>query len=1012
MNSYLILIAAATWGADGADFNRDVKPILAEHCLQCHGPDKAEAGLDLSRREAAVSRLESGRRAIAPNNVEDSELLRRITSTDPDERMPPGADQKPLSGDQMETLRQWIAAGAEYRDHWAFTPVVKPSPPAVRDSAWVRSPLDRFILARLEAEGIRPSPEADRATLAKRLSLDLIGLLPEPERVEAFVRDDSPQAYEAYVDELLRSPHFGERWGRHWLDLARYADSDGYEKDKARPDAYVFRDWVIKALNDDLPFDQFTIEQIAGDLLPNAAPSQHIATAFQRQTLTNEEGGVDQEEYRVAAVFDRVETVGAVWLGLTVGCARCHTHKYDPILHEEYYRLFAFFNAADETTVSLPVAATDLEAYLRDARPIEQALEQRRREIAPQQLQWETEQREKLLQTPKTPLSAAPATLHRVELRPEGQNRYLAEQHDGGVATVRIGDAATPPTAEPLETVIEAAAPTEPLTGLRLEALTHESLPGQGPGLSAKGNFVLSRVQLAVVDSQGRVEQEVPLQMASADFEQKGFPARDALNDAATPLRGWAVMGKTGATHQWTVRTREPLVAPPDRRLRVTLTQAYGRDHIIGRLRLYTLHGDARTLQFPEAIASALEMYPEKRIAAVKQTLFNYFAEQDPQIREGEQRLAALKRTYQVEFRPVRTLGESLRGRQTHRFHRGEFLQPQEEVTAGAFRVLPPFAAAAETRRLTRLDLARWLVDDAHPLTPRVTANQVWLHLFGEGLVRTPGDFGARGEPPTHPELLDWLAATFREDLHWSVKSLIKLIVSSAAYRQSSVWRSEDELRDPQNRLLRRQNRWRVEGEVVRDVTLQAAGLLSRKVGGPSVFPAMPADLAKLSYANNFSWQESGGEDRYRRGMYTFFKRTIPHPTLMTFDCPDANVACVRRTTSNTPLQALTLLNNSSFVEAAAALAGRIERTPGEDADRLNQALQTCLLRPPRDGETARLNALLQEARDYYAARPEEARRFLHRKADEGENKLVVETAAWGTVMRVLLNLDEFVTRP
>lgn len=1013
--------ASAPLAAAPVDFNRDVKPILAEHCLQCHGPDKAEAGLNLADRASATARLESESRAVVPGRPEASELLRRVMAADASERMPP--EKAPLKPAQIDQLRRWIAGGAEWQEHWSFRPVVKPKPPVVADSAWVRNPIDQFVLAALRTRASEPSPAADRHVLIKRLYLDLLGLLPDAAEVRQFVQDERPDAYEQLVDRLLKSPHFGERWGRHWLDMARFADSDGYEKDRARPDAYVFRDWVIDALNNDMPFDQFTIEQLAGDLLPSAGASQLVATAFNRQTLTNEEGGVDQEEYRVAAVFDRVETIGAVWLGLTVGCARCHSHKYDPLSHAEYYRMFAFFNAADEVNVQVPVNATDRDAYQRELAPLRDVLTQRKHELAPRQMEWETQQRDRLNATPATPLRALSAEV--LEVRSTGSTRF--EELDDGSYLARTAaadgvtaDANANPVKSPDGADADSAGAGEDyslvlkpqaggLTGLRIDAIPDERLPEKGPGRAPNGNFVVNGLRLGVVDEAGVELRTVGLQRAAADFEQAGFKAADVLNEQATPKKGWAIGGKIGAAHQLTVRTLEPLELAPNERLRLVIRQSYGRQHALGRFRVTLLSGDARGLSLPPAIITALEMYPEKRVAATRQSLFDYYVGQDPTVQQLEREIAALNKRYNVEFRAVRTLAQSLRNRPTHRFNRGEFLQPQERVEPGTPAVLPTLPVATGNAA-NRLDLARWLVANDNPLTPRVAANHVWTRLFGAGLVATPNDFGARGERPTNPELLDWLAATYRDELGWSTKRLIKTIVMSATYRQDSRHRPELAERDPTNQWLGRQNRFRVEGEIVRDLALDAAGLLSPKIGGPSVFPPMPADLAKLSYANNFSWTDSKGDDRYRRGMYTFFKRTIPHPMLMTFDCPDANVACVKRTLSNTPLQALTLLNSESFHEAAQALAQRSLLEPAaDDKARLADVVERCLARGATPAELERYANLLASARRYYADHPDDAKQLIgaYSKAPVPP----AEAASWVATVRVVLNVDEFVTR-
>jgi hypothetical protein len=1012
------------WSVSAVDFSRDIQPLLAEHCLQCHGPDKAEAGLDLTQRDRALGNLDSGLKAIVPGQPAASHLLERVRAEDPDLRMPPG-DAKPLKADDVAKLEQWIREGAEFQMHWAFRSLTRPVVPGFPREPWVRNPIDAFILAQLRSRRVTPSAEATPAQLIRRLHLDLTGLLPSPEQVSAFEKasevsaEDSSardRAYEQLVDQLLASPHYGERWGRHWLDLARYADSDGYEKDRPRPDAYVYRDWVIEAFNQNMPFDQFTIEQLAGDLLLNATPRQRIATAFNRQTLTNTEGGVDQEEYRVAAVFDRTDTLGSVWLGLTVGCAKCHTHKYDPIPHADYYRLFAFFNEADEQLEKLPIGVENEPALLSELLPRQQALQRRYRELADDEKRWEEEQRSALEGNRKLPLVVVDPPL---AIKVASQAGLVWETlEDGSLVGKAIEDPSATELASPsgdekagkipatdTYTVTVSGLP-EKFTGLRLETIPDRRLGRGGAGLSSGGNFVLTHLSAAIVDADGQIRRELGLQRPEADFEQTGFKAADVLNRKPNSKKGWAVSPKLKEAHWLQVRTLRPESLRPGEQLRVTIEQSYGGQHLLGRFRFRALTGDEAELHLPASIITALRMYPEKRTNETRDALFDHFVQQDPQVQELQRQIEDVLARYQAEVMPVRTLAAARQTRATHRFDRGDFLSPAEQVFPTTLSALPsPDQPAAN-----RLDLAKWLVGPSNPLTPRVIANQFWSRLFGAGLVRSVGDFGVRGELPSHPELLDWLAHHYREELRWNTKEFLKTILMSSTYRQSSAHRPELQEADPLNLWLARQNRLRVEGELVRDLGLQVAGLLSPRIGGPSVFPPMPPELAKLSYANNFSWDESRGEDRYRRGMYTFFKRTIPHPTLMTFDCPDANLTCVNRSVSNTPLQALTLLNNESFLEASQALAKRIWKDRGlDDQARLSLAIQICLTRAPNREELERLQNLLAHAREFYRDQPDESAAMVGEQAVAGLPN--AELAAWIAAVRVLINLDEFITR-
>jgi hypothetical protein len=977
-------------------FERDIRPLLADNCVPCHGPAVSGGGLKFTDREAALAKTKSGLFAIVPGHPESSELLRRVTSSDPSVRMPMGKD--PLKAEEIEKLRFWIAEGAAWDRHWAFQPLRPSSPPKVPSGAGARNDIDRFILATLAKQRIAPSPEADRITLIRRLSYDLVGLPPKIEEVDAFIRDTAPDAYERVVDRLLASPHFGERWGRHWLDLARYADSDGYEKDRARPDAYVYRDWVIEAINRDLPYDRFTIEQLAGDLLPGATASQKIATAFNRQTLTNEEGGVDQEEFRVAAAFDRTATLGTVWLGLTVGCARCHDHKYDPISQRDHYRLFAFFNAAEEVSDELPVAAADLPRLEAELAPLEKKLQARYSELLPGALEWQAAEHRRIMATASVPLAE-----HTAEV--------LAVETEGGAGSVRRADADIVVAAGPERDTytVTARTDTEAITGFKLWVLPDAELPGKGPGRGRDGNFALTGFRV-FVQAEGRPDEPVSLHRPQTDYAERGFAAADVVTDGAGK-GGWAVGGKTGEKHWIQFRTREPLRVGTDKRLRIVLEQRLGDGRTIGRFRLAVLSGNERGLHIGrKEVADGLEAYPEKRVARTRRILLDYYVDTvvaDAEVRALRKQVAELIKQHGARTMEIRAMGTPLLPRQTHILDRGDFLQPGAAVEPGVPSILPPLRARGPIA--DRLDLARWLVSPEHPLTARVAVNDVWKLLFGQGLIRTQDDLGVRGQEPSHPELLDWLAAKFRGELAWSRKSLIRLIVTSAAYRQTSRHRPDLEASDPDNRWLARQNRFRVESEVVRDLHLAASGLLAPKIGGPSVFPPMTEDLAKLSYADNFTWRNSEGEDRYRRGMYTFFKRTIPHPNLMTFDSPDANVACVARTASNTPLQALQLLNHESHLEAAQALACRVLGAASGDAARLTFAVRACVARVPASAELRALQGVLDAARRHYAAHPEDAERMVGRHAPSGVP--LPEAAAWVAAVRIVLNYDEFITR-
>jgi hypothetical protein len=976
------LLAGPQGGADEKiDFVRDVQPVFKASCLKCHGAEKPKGQFRLDSRLHAMKGGVSGK-AIAPGQGKESLLVKLLVEADEELRMPQKAP--PLPAAQVALLTRWIDEGAVWPDaaagdakvetHWAYVRPVRRNPPGDGN------PIDAFVRARLKKEGIEPSPEADRPTLLKRLSYDLLGLPADPD--DPFLRDGD---WEKLVERSLALPHFGERWGRHWLDKARYADSDGYEKDNHRPDAWRWRDWVIDAVNRDLPFDRFTLEQLAGDLLPDAGPLQVLATAFHRQTLTNTEGGTDKEQFRVEACFDRAETTGTVWLGLTVGCARCHNHKYDAISQQEYYQLFAFFNNGDEASQDIPVSEEAVAKYEKDRavharklRALEERLEAAKPALAGSIAAWEAGVQSRLKDDLVEAFRFHPVEILRVEPAAEVTFKRL---DDGSV----LAGGAEPATDTYL---VAARAPVGDLTGFRLDVLADPSLPKGGPGRAANGNFVLSEFRVSVDGV------EAPLREASADFSQQGWEAKGAVDgDAKT---GWGVQPQVGKSHNLTVRTG----AKVSGELRFSLEQAHGDRHTIGRFKLLAMTGTRPGLEMPEEVRRVLATEPSKRTAEQNARLLDHYAVSAPETRGLVRELEDLKKAEpKAPLMSVRVLVQRTRDpRKTHVMHRGEFLQPKHEVQPGTLASLHPFRARGAAP--DRLDLAQWLVHPDNPLTARVAVNHLWAVLFGQGLVRTANDFGIRGERPTHPELLDWLATEYPRR-GWSLKSMIRLVAASATYRQASRHRPELADRDPQNHLLARQNRFRVEAEIVRDVTLAASGLLSRKLGGPSVHPPMPADIAALSYANSFKWKNSEGEDRYRRGLYTYFKRTSPYPALVAFDCPDGNTTCVQRRASNTPLQALTLLNNEAFAEAARALGRLALAAPGDDDAKLFAAFRRCVARAPSEAELARLRRLLGASRSWYAAHPEEAKQLAGGP----------EEAAWTATARVLLNLDEFITR-
>jgi hypothetical protein len=1001
------------------DFAKHIKPLFVKYCFRCHGPEKQQSGLRLDVPGDAIRGGDTGP-AFEAGKSADSLLIKYVAGLDPELVMPPEGDK--LSKDDVALLRAWIDQGAKWSGeaagdgkvdttHWSFRPVRRPDPPKVSDETWVRNAIDRFVLSRLDSKRIAPAPEADRRTLIRRLSLDLLGLPPTPAEIDAFVSDTRPDAYEQLVDRLLDSPHFGERWGRHWLDLARYADSDGYEKDSPRPFAWRYRNWVIDAINRDLPFDQFTIEQLAGDLLPEATLEQKVATGFHRNTLTNKEGGVDQEEYRVAAVIDRVNTTATVWLGLTLGCAQCHSHKYDPIVMHEYYGMFAFFNQGQEVDLPAPLP-DEAAAYAQARQPYDAAHAPYVAAIAAfekDQLPARQEAWERQLDKSSLPVWTV---LEPTALTASGNVKFT-KQIDGSYLVGGENGAAETYT-------LTVKTSLKGITAFRLEALPDSNLPARGPGRVAHGNFVLSEFRVA---AQGTGEPHpLDLAAATADFSQDQWPVAAAIDGDTTT--GWAIAPQFGKPHVAIFETKTDLDASGDTTLTIMLDQQYGSQHTIGRFRLSatTMPRPVKFDGLSDDIAAVLAVASDQRTGEQRKKLTAYYATLDPELTKLRQ--AEAEHAKQAPTPPAtkaQTLAEVSPPRKTHIHVRGDFLRKGEEVQPHTPAVLHPFVASGG-RTPTRLELARWLVDPANPLTARVTMNRVWKNLLGQALVTSVEDFGTRGDHPTHPDLLDWLAAEFiaptcpplskgGETGAWSVKRMIKLIVLSATYRQSSQPRPELIGRDPRNTLLARQNRFRLEAEVLRDACLAASGLLTPAIGGPSVRPRQPAGISELTYAGSARWVESTGADRYRRGLYTWFQRTSPYPMLMTFDAPDSNVTCTRRDRSNTPLQALTLLNDPVFHECAQALGRRMmkESPGGDSAARVKFAFVTCLSRPPTDKERASLCQLFDDFRalaevDHAAAAK------LAGPPPPAESDLA-DTAACIAAARVVLNLDEFVTR-
>ncbi len=956
-------------------FNKDIRPILSNSCFLCHGPDekKRSAGLRLDMRDVAVAKG-----AIVPGKPDESEILKRVMAHGDDQMPPPDSIKPRLTDRQIATLRQWIAEGAEYEPHWAFAPLLEVAPPANKNKTWPKNPIDNFILARLESENIQPSPPADKATLLRRVSLDLTGLLPTPDEVRAFQNDKAPDGYEKAVDKLLASPHYGERWGRHWLDQARYADSNGYTFDNERP-MWPYRDWVIKAFNDDMPFDEFTIEQLAGDLLPNATKSQIIATAYHRNTGINEEGGSDPEQFRNEATVDRTNTTATVWLGLTMGCAQCHTHKFDPITHREYYQMFAFFNNNEDVNnkgATVPVAQGEVFGQTQAVSAAD---------VSKAQDAWEKKEVARLAPQSTTNTPAVWTNAHYVDYDTE---------NNGGFQLLPDNSLLSDGKAGPNDTYrIVSKTDLPQIAAFRLRVLPHESLPKNGPGTAGNGNFVLTQIE-ATLDG-------TPLKIASAraDHEQANYAISGALDN--DPKSGWAInagadsKAKMNAPHEAVFFFQKP-VATNGKPLQIRLKHELNDRYLIGHFAL-------DFIATPPTVA--LSDADEKLLVALQT--------------ERAKRSDEKKKVIEIAFEPSRpkpntvdlmVMKERAQLRPTFLLQRGDFLRPDQKLGAlepGTLGVLPPLKHEG---RATRLDLAKWLVSNENPLTPRVTMNRIWMRYFGRGLVETEEDFGSQGSAPTHPELLDWLAREFIKN-KWSQKAMHRLIVTSATYQQSSKARPDLVEKDALNLLLARQNRQRVEAEIVRDAALSASGLLTGTIGGPSVRPPQPEGVYAFTQVGK-KWTANTGADRYRRALYTLFYRSAPYPLLTTFDSPDFQTVCTRRTRSNTPLQALTLANDASFLELAQGLAARVLREAPDDTARLKQMFWLCLSREPSAKELSVLQTFFDKQKAAFSKDEKSANQFLQGALlPELKNGNIAQNAALVSAARAVLNTDAFITR-
>jgi hypothetical protein len=985
----------------GVDFQRDVRPILAEHCTVCHGVDAGvrKSGLRLDRRTDALKGGSSGDAAIVPGQPERSELIRRVSSRDADTVMPPPKQKKPLTDKQIATLKKWIAEGAGYENHWAFTPPVKASPPGGGPA----HPIDAFVVARLRGLSLSLSPAAPAATLYRRLYLDLIGLPPSPGELAACERE----GYEATVERLLRSERFGEKWARHWLDVARYSDTNGYEKDLPR-EQWAWRDWVVDALNRDMPYDQFLVEQVAGDLLPGAGQPQRVATGFLRNSMINEEGAIVPEEFRMVEMFDRMDCLGKAVLGLTTQCAQCHSHKFDPLTQDEYYGMFAFLNNCYEAR-SWVYTPEQLRA-LADLRARVAAVEQRIRAARPQWAQelaaWEQGWAGKRV--------AWEPLVFREMNSISGLN-HPTQEADGSLLM----------EGHPSDDVFFIAAPDlTGVTGLRLEALTHGDLPHNGPGRSRVGTWAVRELEVFARKPGGKDWEKLKLVNATADFsepERRQGGGKKASGPVAFLIDGsdetsWTSdrgMQRRNQPSVAVVQFERPLTLPPGSELKVALRMDGGA--MLGCCRLSITRQPAPAAPpIDHAAMLALQTPAADRTDEQTAALFTAWRSGIAELKIYNNEIDALWKSAPQAATSVLHLRERepASARRTHLLKRGNWDQPGRKIEPHVPAALHPFPPNAPRNRL---GFARWLADRSSPLTARVAVNRVWQAIFGTGLVETPEDFGTRAPSPVHRELLDWLAVDFMDN-GWRQKQLIRTIVTSAVYRQSSQATPALLERDPRNAWLARGPRFRADAEVVRDIALSASGLLVNKLGGPGVIPPVPQNVLDYNFTYPDYWKPAAGPERYRRTLYGFRKRSMPDPVVSCFDGPNGDFACARRTRSNTPLAALTALNEPIFVEAARALALRVLREGGpDDVRRIDYAMLLCVARPARPHERETLLALLQSTRRRLAAGWLNAREVATGDPAKlpplPDGATPQDAAAWTLVARVLLNLDETISK-
>jgi hypothetical protein len=1043
MQRILLIVLALTSPALAAvDFNREIRPILSDNCFKCHGPDDKHrmANLRLDLRDGGAFTQRAKGPLIVSGDAAKSVLYLRISNPDKNRRMPPPNAELTLSAQQVQLIKQWIDEGAKWETHWAFSAPVHPAVPPVKDAGWVRNPIDNFILARLEGEGLRPSPEADRITLLRRVSFDLTGLPPTPEEIAAFLADKSPDAYERQVDRLLHSPHYGERMAMQWLDLARYADSHGYHIDSHR-DMWPWRDWVIRAYNQNLPFDRFTILQLAGDQLPDAGTDDKIATGFNRNHMINFEGGAIPEEYLVEYVADRAETTSNTWMGLTMGCARCHNHKYDPISQKEFYQFFAFFNSVDEKgldgktgnaapSLQLPTPeqearGKELAAQLKSA---EAAINAQR--ITDAITAWKASLAGKPAPVDHTALAAhyqmdgslADSSGHYLDGRTVkgdptfGEGQIAKAVSFDGQTIITLGNAGGFERNQPFSLALWVRPPGSKLPEPVLEKISDAKtrrgfeLWFDEPILVGIQNRA-SQMEVRITSDWPRNSLRVRTREHYARADWKHFAFTYDGSGKAAGLRLY-VDGTPAETEVLSDTLDGSIRSDAELQIGVKETDAGSFSGSLDDLRFYNRALAAQELAYIAGeypVRAILSGVGGKLTKNEEARLREYYLTQvaDPSLRAQYAELKALREKsaeLQKQILTTMVMSEMEKPRDTFVLARGDYRNQTDKVDPGTPAILPPLAHKG--KRATRLDLAEWLVDPVHPLTARVAVNRYWQMYFGVGIVKTAENFGSQGEPPSHPELLDWLATEFIRT-KWDIRAMQRLIVTSAAYRQSSKVTPQLLEKDPENRLIARGPRFRLPAEMVRDNALALSGLLNPAIGGASVFPYQPKGLwEEMAFGDGFSMQtyvQSHGPDLYRRSMYTFWKRTVPPAQMSVFDAPDREKCTVRRTVTNTPLQALVLLNDPTYLESARMLAERVLKQAGRDPGRRAAlAFELATSRKPDKSEIAILTRLAKQAvSDQILTNGESP---VDPKMDRKE------LAAWTVVTSAILNLDETIT--